>query len=134
MNSLYSSISKQQTTQSKNGKIKIEHFSKEYGHRAHENILNIANYYFCCCSVTKLYQTLCDPMNQSMPGFSVLHYLLEFAQKFMSVETLMLSNHLSSAASFSFCLQSFLAPESFPMSWLLHQVAKVLELQEQSFQ
>ena len=24
--------------------------------------------------------TLCDPMNYSMPGFSVLHYLPEFAQ------------------------------------------------------
>ena len=24
--------------------------------------------------------SLCDPMNHSMPGFPVLHYLLEFAQ------------------------------------------------------
>ena len=24
--------------------------------------------------------TVCDPMNSSMPGFSVLHYLPEFAQ------------------------------------------------------
>ena len=29
----------------------------------------------CCCSVTKLYRTLCDPMNCSMPGFSAHHYL-----------------------------------------------------------
>ena len=34
----------------------------------------------CCCSVAKLCQTLCDPMNCKMPGFPVLHYLLEFAQ------------------------------------------------------
>ena len=34
----------------------------------------------CCCSVTKLYRTLCDPMDCSMPGFSVFHYLPEFAQ------------------------------------------------------
>ena len=34
----------------------------------------------CCCSVTKSCLTLCDPMDYSMPGFPVLHYLLEFAQ------------------------------------------------------
>ena len=35
-----------------------------------------------CCSVAKLYPTLCDPMDCSAPGFSVLHfhYLLEFAR------------------------------------------------------
>ena len=31
------------------------------------------------CSVAKLYLTLCDPMDYSMPESSVLHYLLEFA-------------------------------------------------------
>ena len=34
----------------------------------------------CCCSVAKLCLTLCDPMDCSMPGFSVIHYLLGFAQ------------------------------------------------------
>ena len=34
----------------------------------------------CCCSVAKLCLTLCDPMNCSMPGSSVLFCLLEFAQ------------------------------------------------------
>ena len=34
----------------------------------------------CCCSVAKLCQTLCNPMDHSTPGFPVLHYLLEFAQ------------------------------------------------------
>ena len=34
----------------------------------------------CCCSVTKLCQTLCNPMGYSTPGFPVLHHLLEFAQ------------------------------------------------------
>ena len=33
-----------------------------------------------CCSVTKSCLTLCDPMDCSMPSFSVLHYLPEFAQ------------------------------------------------------
>ena len=34
----------------------------------------------CCCSVTKSCPTLCDPMNCSIPGFPVLHCLLELAQ------------------------------------------------------
>ena len=34
----------------------------------------------CCCSVTKLCWTLCNPVNCSMPGFPILHCLLEFAQ------------------------------------------------------
>ena len=32
------------------------------------------------CPVTKLYPTLCDPVDCSIPGFPVLHYLPEFAQ------------------------------------------------------
>ena len=34
----------------------------------------------CGFSVAKLCPSLCDPMNYSMPGFPVLHYLPEFAQ------------------------------------------------------
>ena len=34
----------------------------------------------CCFSVTQLYLNLFNPMDCSMPGYSVLHYLLEFAQ------------------------------------------------------
>ena len=33
-----------------------------------------------CCSVAKLCLTLCDLMDGSTPGSSVLHYLSEFAQ------------------------------------------------------
>ena len=32
------------------------------------------------CSVAQSCLTLCDPMDCSMPGFPVLHYLLEFVQ------------------------------------------------------
>ena len=32
----------------------------------------------CCCLVTKLCSILCDPMDCSMPGFLVLHYLPGF--------------------------------------------------------
>ena len=34
----------------------------------------------CCCSVAKSCLTLCDPVDFSVPGFPVLHDLLEFAQ------------------------------------------------------
>ena len=33
-----------------------------------------------CCSVAKLCWTLCDPMDHSAPGSSILHYFLEFVQ------------------------------------------------------
>ena len=39
--------------------------------------------------------------------------------KFMSIELVMLANHLTSVTPFSFCLQSFPASRSFPISWLL---------------
>ena len=32
------------------------------------------------CSVAKLYSTLCNPMDYCMPGFCILHHLLESAQ------------------------------------------------------
>ena len=49
----------------------------------------------CCCSVINSCPTLCDPMNCSMSGFPVLHYLLEFAQIHVQwVSDAMLSNHL----------------------------------------
>ena len=34
----------------------------------------------CCCSVTQSCPTLCDPMDCSIPGFSVHHQLWELAQ------------------------------------------------------
>ena len=39
------------------------------------------SWHVCCCSlVTKSCLTLCDPTDDSMPGSSVLRYLLEFTQ------------------------------------------------------
>ena len=46
----------------------------------------------CCCSVAKPYWTLCDPVDCSMPGLLVPHYLLELP-KFMSIELVMPSSH-----------------------------------------
>jgi len=51
---------------------------------------------YCCCSVTKLYLTLCEPMNCSTPGSSVLHYFPELAQIHIHW-VVMLSNHPYSA-------------------------------------
>ena len=34
----------------------------------------------CCWSVTKLYLTLCDPMDCGTPGLPVPHHLTKFAQ------------------------------------------------------
>ena len=69
----------------------------------------------CCCSVAKLCPTLCNPMDCSLPGFSVLHYLLKFAQTQSRWCHPTIS---SSAAPFSFCLQSFPASGSVPTNQL----------------
>ena len=72
---------------------------------------------FCGCSVHKLYPNLCNPMDCSPSGSSVLHYLLDSNSSPLSRWC-----HLtisSSATLFSFCLQSFPASRSFPTSWLL---------------
>ena len=37
-------------------------------------------YVCCCCSVAQSCSTLCDAMDCSMPGFPVLHHLMEVAQ------------------------------------------------------
>ena len=47
---------------------------------------------WCCCSVTQLCLTLCDPMDRSTPGLPVLPSLL----KLMSVESVRPSNYWGS--------------------------------------
>ena len=84
-------------------------------------------------SVTQLCPTLCDPMYCSTQGLPVHHQLSEFTQ------TRPLSQWChptvsSSVNPFSSCPQSFPASGSFPVSWLITSLAKVLELQHHSFQ
>ena len=93
--------------------------------------------YGCCyCSVPKLCLTLCDPMDCSMPGSPILHYLPEFAQTHV--------HRVSDAIQPSHPLLPP-SPPAFNLSqhqglfqWVssLHQMAEVLELQlqHQSFQ
>ena len=69
----------------------------------------------CCCSVTQSCPTLCDPMDCSMPGFPVLHCLLELAQTHVHWVNDTIS---SSVTPFFSCPQFFPASESFPVSWL----------------
>ena len=42
--------------------------------------VNTCNFACCCYSVAKLYPTLCNPMNCSMPGFPILYHLSAFPQ------------------------------------------------------
>ena len=70
-----------------------------------------------CCSVAQLCQIPGHPMDWSMPGSPVLHYLLSLL-KLMSIESVMPSNHLASVVPFSSRLKSFPASGSFPMSRL----------------
>ena len=77
--------------------------------------------------------TLCDPINCSTPGFPVLHYLPEFAQTHVHwVSNIIQPSHPLSAPSL---LALNLSQHQGLFQWVssLHQVAKVLELQHQSF-
>ena len=59
----------------------IQH--KEYAQQYYNNFgwgHMVTRLICCCCSVTKLYPTLCDPMDWSTPSFPALHYLPEFVQ------------------------------------------------------
>ena len=48
---------------------------------------------FCCRSVAESHPILCNSMDCNPPGSCVLHYLLSLL-KFMSLELVILSNHL----------------------------------------
>ena len=69
-----------------------------------------------CCSVAVM-SALCDPMNCSTLGFSDHHYPLSFL-KFMSIESVVPSNHLILWHPFSSCPQFFPPSGSFLMSQL----------------
>ena len=65
---------------------------------------------FCCCSVALSCWTLCNPMDNSMLGFPVLHLLLELAQTHVHwvSDAIWLSNHLI------LCHPLLLLPSIFP--------------------
>ena len=82
----------------------------------YEPLLCDVQHVCCWCSVAKLCLTLWDPVDCSLLGSCVLHYLLEFAQICPLCQwcSLIIS---SSVVPFSFCLQSFPASGSFPQ-WI----------------
>ena len=90
----------------------------------------------CCVVVQFLCQTLCNPMKFSMPGFSVHHYLPEFAQTHVQWvgDAIQPSHPLLPPSP----LALNLSQHQGLFQWVSssHQVAKVLELQlqHQSFQ
>ena len=74
----------------------------------------------CCgCSVAKSCLTLCDPMDCSLPGFPVLHYLLELAQTHVHWvgDPTIHPTISSSVAPISSC------PQSFPASGFSNELA-----------
>ena len=63
------------------GELHIDSYDKKAPEgRCYGTGLNTGLWGCCCCSVAELCLTLSDPMDCSMPGFPVLHYLPEFAQ------------------------------------------------------
>ena len=87
--------------------------------------------YVVGCSVAQSCPTLCDPIDWSMPGFPVLHYVLELAQTHVRrVDDAIQPSHTllpSSPPTLN------LAQHQGLLQWVssLQQVAKVLELQLQ---
>ena len=81
------------------------------------NVTFLVNHVSCCCgSVVKLCLTFWDPMDCSMPGFLVLHHLLEFTQiRVHWVGYSIQPSHLV-FTPFSSCPPSFPASGSFPVS------------------
>ena len=86
-----------------------------------------------CCSVAKLFPTLCDPMDCSVPGFPVLHHLPQFAQIPVHwVDDAIQPAHCLPPSQPAFSLSHYQG--LFQWVSASHLVAKVLELQRQSFQ
>ena len=72
----------------------------------------------CCCSVAQSWPTLCNPMECSMPGFPVFHYLPRVCSNVCPLSRWCHPVISSSVVPFSSCLQSFPESGSFPVVWL----------------
>ena len=115
--------------------MKAKFTGVNFWHQRQDKLLTeIVTGMFCCCSVTQLCLTICDPMVYSTPGFPVLHYLTEFAQTHVHWvnDAIQQSHPLLSPSPPALNLSQH---QGF-FQWVssLHQVAKVLVLQLQSFQ
>ena len=92
------------------------------------------HFMFSPSSVAQSCSSLCDPMDCSMPGFPVHHQLLELAQIHVHQvgDAIQPSHPLLSPSPPTFKLSQHQGLFQWVSS--LHQVAKVLEFQLQSFQ
>ena len=90
--------------------------------------------WICCFSVANLCLTVCNSRNDTMPGFPALHYLPEFAQTHVPIvsDAIEPPHPLSPPSPPALCLSQ----NQGLLHWIgsSHQVAKVLETQDQSFQ
>ena len=77
-----------------------------------------AGVFSLCCSITKSWTTLCDPMDCNMPGSPVLHYLTEFAQTHVH-QVGDASNHLI------LCHPLLLLPSIFPSIRVFSNVGSI---------
>ena len=84
-----------------------------------ESLPTLNKYFVPYCSVVQSYPALCEHMDCSMPGFLVFHCFRSLLKLIgaKSLESVMPSNHHILCCP-SFCLQSFPASRSFPVSWL----------------
>ena len=80
----------------------------------------------CCCPVSQSCPTLCNPMNWSMPGFPVLHPLLELINSY-PLSQWCHPTISSSVIPFSSCLQFFWASWSFLISQRFASGGQILE-------
>ena len=87
----------------------------------------------CCCSVAQSCPTLCDPMDCSMPGYRVLHYLLEFAHTHVHwvSDAIQPSHPLPPPSPSAFILSQHQG--LFQWVGCSPQIARVLQHQYQSF-
>ena len=85
----------------------------------------------CCCSVAQSCSTLCNPMDCSMPGLPVHHYLPQLTQTHVHrvSDAIQPSHPLSSPSPPAFNLSQ----QQGLFTWVSssHQVTRVLELQLQ---
>ena len=96
---------------------------KEQGSNWHSGIA-----YNLCCWYCLSCLTLCDPMDCSMPGFPVLHYLWEFAQTYVQWfdDTIQPSHPLSSP---SLALKQLMV-QSRSTTWPLRKDRRAAETAE----
>ena len=80
--------------------------------------------FLCCCSVLSRVWLFTTPRTAACQA-SLSFTISQILPKLMSIESVIPSNHLIvCCVPFFSCLQSFPASRSFPLSWILHQVAK----------